>query len=216
MKSFLLSAVIALLPLVMLQAEEKTEKKSEKKVEKSLKIGEQAPEFAIKDSNGKIIKLADLTKKGPVLVRLTCGCSGCDKELAYFQTLHKAYKGKGLTSLAIFREPDKKVEAYVKQKKLQMLYAVDTKGESWKVFETKSMPSNFLIEKGGKVRSIATGCDPSGLLANNVSKFVAELLKTKKVDVQKKTNAAKKSAATKPAEKKSTEKKTAEKKTASK
>ena len=56
------------------------------------------------------------------------------------------------------------------------------------------MPSNFLIEKGGKVRSIATGCDPSGLLANNVSKFVAELLETKKVDVQKRTNAAQVSA----------------------
>ena len=55
------------------------------------------------------------------------------------------------------------------------------------------MPSNFLIEKGGKVRAVATGCDPSGLLANNVSKFVAELLDTKKVDVQKKTNDAKKS-----------------------
>jgi len=198
MKSLLLSAVIALLPVLLLQAAEKPEQKSDKKasptVDKSLKIGEQAPDFAIKDSNGKLIRLVDLTDKGPVLVRLTCGCSGCDRELAYFQTLHKAYKGKGLTSLAIFREPDKKVEAYVKQKKLQMLYAVDTKGESWKVFETKSMPSNFLIEKGGKVRSIATGCDPSGLLANNVSKFVAELLETKKVDVQKRTNAAQVSA----------------------
>ena len=198
MKAFALSVVIALLPVVMLQAEEKKSakkaaaKKAAPKVEKTVKIGAQAPDFQIKDSNGKLIKLSDLTKKGPVLVRLTCGCKGCDRELAYFQTLHKAYEGKGLTSLAIFREPDTKVEGYVKQKKLKMLYAVDSKGESWKVFETKSMPSNFLIEKGGKVRSIATGCDPSGLLANNVSKFVAELLDTKKVDVQKKTNDAKK------------------------
>ena len=78
-----------------------------------------------------------------------------------------------------------------------MLYAVDTKGVSWKAFDTKAMPSNFLIEKGGKVRSIAVGCDPSGLLANNVSKFVAQLLDTEKVDVQKATNAAKKSTAKK-------------------
>lgn len=203
MKSFLPGVVIVMLSVSMLHAgEKKGEKKADPKAEKTLQIGDQAPEFAIKDSNGKLIKLADLTKNGPVLVRLTCGCSGCDKELAYFQTLHEAYKGKGLTSLAIFREPDKKVEAYVKQKNLQMLYAVDTKGESWKVFETKSMPSNFLIEKGGKVRSIATGCDPSGLLANNVSKFVAELLETEKVDVQKQTNAEKTAAAkTTPAKK---------------
>ncbi|MDA0283280.1 MAG: redoxin domain-containing protein [Planctomycetota bacterium] len=194
MKAFLFSVVIVMLSVVMLRAEEKaSDKNAAAKAEKVLKIGSQAPDFEIKDSNGKLIKLSELTKKGPVLVRLTCGCSGCDRELAYFQTLHKAYEGKGLTSLAIFREPDNKVEAYVKEKKLKMLYAVDTKGESWKAFDTKAMPSNFLIEKGGKVRSIAVGCDPSGLLANNVSKFVAQLLETEKVDVQKATNEAKKS-----------------------
>ena len=165
------------------------EKKSDAKVEKeeaakTVVIGANAPEFRIKDSEGNEIDLAKLTDKGPVLVRLTCGCSGCDKELAYFQTLHEEYKGKGLVSLAIFREPDTKVEDYVKQKKLKMLYAVDSKGESWKVFQTKTMPTNFLIEKGGKIRSIAAGCDPSGLLANKVSQYVAELLETDKVDVK--------------------------------
>jgi len=154
-------------------------------------VGAQAPEFKIKDSQGNVIDLAKLTEKGPVLVRLTCGCSGCDKELAYFQTLHKEYEGKGLTSLAIFREPDQKVEAYVKEKELKMLYAVDSKGESWNVFQTKTMPTNFLIDKGGKIRSIAAGCDPSGLLANKVSEKVAELLRTDKVDVQEKVTATK-------------------------
>ena len=119
--------------------------------DKKVAIGKPAPDFRIKDATGKEINLAELTAKGPVLVRLTCGCLGCDKELPYFQELHTAYKAQGLTSLAIFREPDAKVEAYVKEKKLNMLYAVDTKGESWKVFDTKTMPSNFLIAKGGQI-----------------------------------------------------------------
>ena len=105
--------------------------------------------------------------------------------MAYFQALHKAYKGKGLTSLAIFREPDAKVEKYVKTKKLNMIYAIDSKGASWKVFQTKTMPTNFLIEKGGKIRSIAMGCEPSGLIADALSKKVANLLKTDTVDVRK-------------------------------
>ena len=170
-------------------ADSKTDSKTETKAEeekKTVVIGAQAPDFKIQDSQGKVIDLAQLTEQGPVLVRLTCGCAGCDKELTYFQTLHDEYVGQGLTSLAIFREPDKKVETYVKQKKLKMLYAVDTKGTSWNVFQTKVMPTNFLIEKGGKIRSIAAGCDPSGLLANKVSEKVAELLKTEQVDVQQK------------------------------
>ena len=188
MRRFLGSALmlaVLIIPAVLQAADAKTEKKVEEE-KKTVVIGSQAPAFKIQDSQGKAIDLAELTKKGPVLVRLTCGCSGCDKELSYFQTLHEEFAEQGLTSLAIFREPDKKVETYVKQKKLKMLYAVDTQGASWNIFQTKVMPTNFLIEKGGKIRSIAAGCDPSGLLANKVGEKVAQLLKAKQVDVQQK------------------------------
>src|SRR5262249_26670297 len=149
-------------------------------------VGTPAPAFKIKDAGGKVIDLAELTAKGPVLVRLTCGCAGCDKELAYFQAMHEAYKGAGLISLAIFKEPDAKVAAYVKEKKLSMLYAVDPKGESWNVFETKTMPTNFLIAKGGKILAIAAGCDPTGLLAKRLSEKVSKTVHSETVDVQKK------------------------------
>src|SRR5438309_2226731 len=151
---------------------------------KKVDVGTQAPVFKIKDINGKEIDLAELTAKGPVLVRLTCGCSGCDKELAYFQKLDEAYKGQGLTSLYVFKEPDAKMAKYAAEKKLDVLYAVDPKGESWGTFQTKAMPTNFLIEKGGKVVAIATGCEPAGLVADAVSGKAAKLLGTDKVDVK--------------------------------
>jgi peroxiredoxin len=153
---------------------------------KKYEIGSQAPAFKIKDDTGKEIDLAELTSKGPVLVRLTCGCAGCDKELAYFSAIHEAYKDAGLTSLAIFRGGDAKIAAYVKTKKLNMLYAVDPKGEAWKTFETTKMPTNFLIAKGGKIISVAAGCDTSGLLANTISEKVAKVVNTDAVDVQQK------------------------------
>ena len=162
---------------------------------KKVAIGKAAPDFKIKDSTGKEINLAELTAKGPVLVRLTCGCLGCDKELPYFQELHTAYKAQGLTSLAIFREPDAKVEAYVKEKKLNMLYAVDTKGDSWKVFDTKVMPSNFLIAKGGQIVKISAGCDTSGMIAERLSEATAKLTGADKVEVKAKVDAQKPAAA---------------------
>ena len=70
-----------------------------------------------------------------------------------------------------------------------MLYAVDTLGDSWKIFDTKTMPTNFLIAKGGKIINIAAGCDPSGLLAKNVSEKVAGLVNSEKVDVKAKVDA---------------------------
>ena len=187
--------LIACVPLLLIGsplAADEAAKAAKAAAPRKVEIGEQAPTFKIKDAKGKVIDLAELTAKGPVLVRLTCGCSGCDKELAYFQAIHEAYKVEGLTSLAIFKEPDAKVATYVKEKKLDMLYAVDTKGESWKTFDTKAMPANFLIDKGGKIVSIATGCDPSGLLAKSLSEKIAKTVKVAPVDVKKKVEQGKK------------------------
>jgi peroxiredoxin len=158
----------------------------QKPAERTVVTGAQAPEFRIKSADGKDVNLTELTAKGPVLVRLTCGCLGCDKELDYFKAINGAYKEKGLTTLAVFKEPLAKVEEYAKQRKVDMLYAVDPQGESWKTFQTKSMPTNILIAKGGRIISIAVGCDPAGLIANAVSEKAAALLETEPVDVKKK------------------------------
>jgi peroxiredoxin len=147
-------------------------------------VGEAAPAFQFKDQGGQLITLADLTAKGPVLVRLTCGCSGCDKELAYFQEIDAAYRKAGLTTVAIFREPDEKVAKYASDKKINMLYGVDAKGEAWKTFQTTAMPTNVLIGKDGKIVAITNGCDPSGLLAKKVSEKIAKTLQTEAVDVK--------------------------------
>jgi peroxiredoxin len=173
--------LLASLPLLATAAEPAPAPRAKAKVA----VGEPAPAFTIKDATGKTVNLSDLTAKGPVLVRLTCGCSGCDKELAYFQKIDEAYKGQGLISLYVFREPDAKMAKYAAEKKLDVLYAVDPKGDSWGTFQTKTMPTNFLIARGGKIVSIASGCDPSGLLANTVSEKTGKLLGTDPVDVKK-------------------------------
>jgi cytochrome oxidase Cu insertion factor (SCO1/SenC/PrrC family) len=84
--------LLASLPLLATAAEPAPAPRAKAKVA----VGEPAPAFTIKDATGKTVNLSDLTAKGPVLVRLTCGCSGCDKELAYFQKIDEAYKGQGL------------------------------------------------------------------------------------------------------------------------
>jgi len=192
MKRLLLAALFAAASFSFAQAEEAAPKKESapaKEQPKKVAVGKQAPAFKIKDASGKEVNLADLTAKGPVLVRLTCGCSGCDKELAYFQKINEAYKSQGLTSLLIFKEPDEKVAKYAVEKKLDMLYAVDSKGDAWTTFETKTMPTNFLIEKGGKIISIASGCEPNGLIANIVSEKAAKVVGVAAVDVQKENKA---------------------------
>ena len=178
----LLTAALALCLVVSFTSAQDTTKPAPKTVV----VGQKAPEFKFKDQTGKMIDLADLTAKGPVLVRLTCGCSGCDKELAYFQEIDAAYKKFGVTSVAIFKAPDAEVAKYAAAKKIQMLYGVDSKGSAWTTFQTKTMPTNFLIGKGGEIIAIAEGCDTSGLRAKILSERIAKTIDTPAVDVKKK------------------------------
>jgi peroxiredoxin len=179
----LLTLVFGLCLVTLVGAQESTKK---------VAVGQQAPVFKFKDQSGKEINLSELTAKGPVLVRLTCGCSGCDKELAYFQEIDAAYKKAGLTSVAIFKEPDGKVAKYASEKKINMLYGVDAKGASWDIFQTKTMPTNFLIAKGGEIIAIAPGCDTSGLLATKLAEKIAKTVDAPAVDVRSKVVESKK------------------------
>jgi peroxiredoxin len=142
----------------------------------------EAPKVVLKSADGKHdVDLAKLVNEGPVLVRLTCACSGCDKELPQFQKLQAAYERKGLKTVAIFREKPDTAEFYATNMGLKFPWLSDPKGETWKLFGATAMPTNVLIDKGGRVVKVVPGCTPEGKNAQTISGEVAKLLKTDEV-----------------------------------
>jgi peroxiredoxin len=139
----------------------------------------QAPKVVLQSPDGKkSYDLAKLVAEGPVLVRLTCACSGCDLELPYFQKLQAAYNAKGLQTLAVFREKAEAAENYAVQKGVKFLWLADPKGELWNTFDAKAMPTNILIDKGGRVVRVVPGCTRDGKNAQLLSAEIANLLRT--------------------------------------
>src|SRR5262249_15370951 len=109
----------------------------------------QAPKVVLRSPDGKkTYDLEKLTADGPVLVRLTCACSGCDLELPFFQKLQAAYDAKGLKTLAVFKEKPEDASNYIVKKDIRFLWLEDPKGDLWKTFDAKAMPTNILIDKG--------------------------------------------------------------------
>ena len=144
----------------------------------------EAPKVVLKSADGKRdVDLAKLVTEGPVLVRLTCACSGCDKELPQFQKLDAAYAGQGLRTVAVFKEKPDTADYYANNMHLKCLWLADPKGESWKLFGATVMPTNILIDKGGRVVRVVAGCTPDGKNAQAVSAAVARLLHTAEVKV---------------------------------
>ena len=144
----------------------------------------QAPKVVLKSPDGtKSYDLAKLSADGPVLVRLTCACSGCDQELPFFQKLQAAYDAKGLKTLAVFQGKPEEISTYVVKKEIRFLWLNDPKGELWKTFDAKTMPTNILIDKGGRVVKVLPGCTTDGKNAQALSAEIAKLLKTDEVKI---------------------------------
>jgi peroxiredoxin len=144
----------------------------------------QAPKITLKSPDGKkSIDLGKLVEKGPVLLRLTCACTGCDAELPYFQKLQAAYNAKGLQTVAVFREKPEALEQYVEKKGVKFQWLSDPNGELWKTFDSKAMPTNILFDKGGKVVRILPGCTVDGKNAQLLSNEIANLLQTPAIQV---------------------------------
>jgi peroxiredoxin len=144
-----------------------------------------APKIVLQSPDGKkAYNLSKLTSDGPVLVRLTCACTGCDQELPFFQKLQEAYNAKGLQTIAVFREKPEATESYAQKKELKFLWLADPKGELWKAFDAAAMPTNILIDKGGKVVKVLPGCAKGGKNAQVLSAEIAKLLQTEEANVE--------------------------------
>ena len=74
-----------------------------------LTVGDIAPDFELPDATGKLVKLSELLKQGPVVVNFYRGewCPYCDLELRAFQNLLPEFNQLGANLVAISPElPD--------------------------------------------------------------------------------------------------------------
>jgi peroxiredoxin len=125
------------------------------KEEPKAKIGESAPDFALKDSYGKEFKLSDFKDKIVVLewINQKCPVSHGHHDK---QTMQKTYKKTAdkVVWLAIDTGKTNSPENNrVYAAKMGLAYPVlhDTDGKVGRLYGAKSTPHMFVINKGGKL-----------------------------------------------------------------
>lgn len=71
--------------------------------ERILPVGAQAPQFALKDSNGKIVRSAELLETGPLILKFFRGrwCSYCVTELETWRDLYGRLRERGVLLVAV-------------------------------------------------------------------------------------------------------------------
>lgn len=121
-------------------------------------------DFSAKDLQGKTVRLADLLKQGPVLLDFwTTYCKPCKLELPELDRLHRAYREKGFSVVAISQDDPKTMRAvkpYVEQRKFEMLVLLDPNKEVGNKLNVRLHPTSFLVGQDGSVVHFAQGYSP--------------------------------------------------------
>jgi len=132
---------------------------------KPLEAGAAAPDFTIKDTEGKAFNFGEEKGKAPsILVFWSIFCEPCRVEMPIVQRLHEKYRD-ALTVLAIALDGDplkNSIVGFVKQEGYTFRVLIDEldEKEMFKVadpFGVGGTPTIFLVEKGGKVSLAKVG-----------------------------------------------------------
>lgn len=129
---------------------------------KVAKIGTQAPDFTLKDTDGKEHKLSDYTKQGKIVV-LEWFNPSCPFILLHHEKqttmndMYKAYKDKNVVILAINSthsgHPSYGKDAEAKKNfKIEFPILIDAEGKVGALYGAKTTPHMFVIDKGGALR----------------------------------------------------------------
>jgi peroxiredoxin len=89
--------------------------------ERILPVGAQAPEFALQDSHGKLVRSRDLLAVGPLVIKFFRGrwCSYCVTELETWRDIYGRLRERGALFVAISPETQRQSDFAVQQHGLQ-------------------------------------------------------------------------------------------------
>ena len=118
-----------------------------------------APDFALEDSTGSVIKLSSYRGRVVLLDFWATWCTGCKQEIPWYMEFQDKYKKSGLSAIGVSLDDDgwKSVKPFLQEHKINYPIVIgnwDTMGKS---FGFASMPATLLIDREGKVADLHVG-----------------------------------------------------------
>jgi len=121
-------------------------------------VGDEAPNFILKDMNGQEYKLSDYKGKGVFVNFWGTYCEPCKDEMPYINNQYKQYKNQGVEVLAInVGETDLAIKSFADEYQLSFPIVIDRKGDVQQAYRINPLPATFLINPEGEIVKYHTG-----------------------------------------------------------
>lgn len=132
-----------------------------------LKEGQEAPDFALTDAEGRVVKLSDFRGKDVVLYFYPRDMTpGCTKEACGFRDYYTYYQDKEIVILGVSMDSQESHKKFSEKYGLPFTLLCDSEGKVSKlygVYQKKKMygkefwgikRTTFLIDKKGKIQKV--------------------------------------------------------------
>jgi peroxiredoxin len=119
----------------------------------------QAPDFALKDSNGAAVKLSDYKGKVVLLNFWATWCGPCKVEIPWFMEFQQQYKDKGFAVLGVAMDDEgwEAVKPYLSERKVNYRVLLGNDSVTQLYGGVDSLPTTFVIDKDGRIASAHVG-----------------------------------------------------------
>jgi DsbE subfamily thiol:disulfide oxidoreductase len=119
-----------------------------------------APNFTLHNLSGKNVELKNVISKNKVTVVnfWATWCPPCKAEIPELIKLYQQNSAKGLTLLAInLRDQPQAAKTFAEKTGMKFPILTDTTGKIGELYQIFSIPSTFIIDQKGTIRSVIKG-----------------------------------------------------------
>jgi peroxiredoxin len=134
----------------------------------------EAPNFALKDANGKTVRLSDYRDKVVLLNFWATWCGPCKIEIPWFVDFERQHKAQGFAVVGVSMDEDgwQAVKPFVTELGInyRVLLGDDTVAQLFGGID--SLPTSFLIDREGRIAATHVGLVSKSRYENEIQQLI--------------------------------------------
>lgn len=118
-----------------------------------------APDFALKDAEGRTVRLSDYKGKVVLLDFWATWCGPCKVEIPWFLEFQRKHKDRGFEVLGISMDDEgwEEVKPFITRMKINYRVVMGNDETSQKYGGIDALPTTFLIDRNGRIAATHVG-----------------------------------------------------------
>ena len=137
-------------------------------------VHRKAPDFALKDSDGRVLRLADYRGKVVLLDFWATWCGPCQIEIPWFMEFERKYRDRGFAVIGISMDEEgwDAVRPFVAELAVNYRMTLGDDSIAEQYGGVQALPTTFLIDREGKIAAVHVGLASKSEFQNGIEQLL--------------------------------------------